>query len=97
MPGFCCSSWEAAGGNFFTQHAVKPCNSFLQATADNDSVPVFSCACAGNCHQGLLTLQIAAKQVCKLWAAGVLGSLEERLTGLTGRPWAGWDSCRCPH
>ena len=38
MLGFRCSSWEVAGGYFFTQHAVKPCNSFPQTTVGTNSV-----------------------------------------------------------
>lgn len=105
MLGFRCSSWEVAGGYFFTQHAVKPCNSFPQATAGTDSIPVISCTCAGNCHKGLLPLQLPAakREVSRFWVAGILGMLEERVARLTGCPWSwlggrwiGWDRCRCP-
>ena len=104
MPGFCCSSWEVAGAYFINQHAVKPRNSFPQAMAGADSASVFSCACAGKRRKGLLTLQIrAAKwEVSGRWAAGILGTHEEGLAGLTGCPrpclggaWAGWSRCPC--
>lgn len=67
------------------------CNSFPQAAAGT-SVPLFSHTGAGDCHKGLLPLQVpAAKRgLSRLWAAGVLGMLEKGCQDNQAAPGAGW-------
>lgn len=92
MLGVCCSRWEVAADYFFTQHAVKPGNSFPQAAVGAGSVALFGHTGAGDCHKGLLPLQVpAAKRgLSRLWAAGVSGMPERGCWDNQAAPGTGW-------